>query len=129
MNYILGVKLGIRTRAGHHIHVAAHVRSIYVAGSFAQKDHLTDCYVYSAKTHGHNSKSKRAIVYLNIPSTLRPVKHDDSLPVPKPPQQRLLHKEEPTSISPEDEPGPSCSNVDPDFPELTVLHPISQSRT
>jgi len=31
----LAVKFGIRTRAGHHIHVAVDVRDIYVAGSVA----------------------------------------------------------------------------------------------
>jgi hypothetical protein len=39
-----------------------------------------------------------------------------------PPQQWSLHEEEPTSTSPEDEPRPSCTIVDPDFPELTVPH-------
>jgi len=29
-------------------------------------------------------------------------------------------------VSPEDEPGPSCSSVDPDFLELTLPHLISQ---
>ena len=38
-----------------------------------------------------------------------------------------LHAQEPISTSPKDEPVPSCSNVDPDFPELTVPHTISQS--
>jgi hypothetical protein len=32
-------------------------------------------------------KLKYTIVYPNIPSTLRPGKHDDSLPIPKPSQQ------------------------------------------
>jgi len=32
-NFILAVRLGIRTRAGHHIHVAVDVRNTYVAGS------------------------------------------------------------------------------------------------
>jgi len=32
MNFIFAVRLGIRTRAGHHIHVAVDVRDIYVAG-------------------------------------------------------------------------------------------------
>jgi hypothetical protein len=45
---------------------------------------------------------------------------------PKPPQQWTLH-EEPNNTYPEDEPGPSCSSVDPDFPERTVPHLISQS--
>jgi hypothetical protein len=57
----------------------------------------------------------------NIPSVLRPFKHDDSLPVLKPPQHWALHEEEPTSTSPEDEPEPACSSVDPDFPELCLI--------
>jgi hypothetical protein len=55
------------------------------------------------------------------------VKHDDSLPIPKPPQQRTLHEDEPTSTSSEDEPGPSGYNLDPDFPQLAVPYLISQS--
>jgi len=39
-----------------------------------------------------------------------------------------LHEEEPNSTSPEDKPVPSCSNVDPDFLELTVPHLILQSK-
>jgi hypothetical protein len=71
--------------------------------------------------------TERTIVYPNIPSALRPVEHDDSLPIRKTPQPWTLRDEEPTNTSPEDEPGPSCSNVEPDFPELTVPHLISQS--
>ena len=52
----------------------------------------------------------------NIPSALRPVEHEDSLPIPKPSQQLTLRAQEPTSISPKDEPGPSYSSVDHDFP-------------
>jgi hypothetical protein len=92
-----------------------------------QKDHLTDCYRCLTKIAGHNSKSKHTIIYPNIPSALRPVEHDDSLPNLKPPLQRALHEEEPTSNALEDEPGPSCTNIDPDFPELSVCHLISQS--
>jgi len=82
-------------------------------------DRLTDCYFCSTKIDGHNSKSKRTIVYSNIPSALRPVERVDSLPIPKPPRQNTLH-EEPTSTSPEDEPGPPGSSLDPDFLERTV---------
>jgi hypothetical protein len=39
----------------------------------------------------------------------------------------LNNEEEPTSTSLEDEPGPSLSTANPDFPELTVPHLISQS--
>jgi hypothetical protein len=92
-----------------------------------QKDHFTDCYFCLTTIDGRNSKAKHTKVYPSIPSALRPVEHEDSLPIPKPPQQLTLHAQEPTSISPKDEPGTSCSNVDPDFPELTVPHLISQS--
>ena len=78
-------------------------------------DHLTHSYFCLAKIVSHNLKSKHTIVYPNIPSALRPVEHDYSLSIPKPPQQWTLHVEESTSTSPEDEPGPSRSNVDPDF--------------
>jgi hypothetical protein len=75
---------------------------------------------------GHNSKSKHNIVYPNIPSALKPVECDNSMLIPKPLQQLLLHEEEQTSTTPEEELGPACSNVDPDFPELTVPHLTSQ---
>jgi hypothetical protein len=63
---------------------------------------------------------EHTIVYLNIPSALKPVKHENSLPIRKLPQQWTLHEEELTIISPVDESEPSCSDVVPDFPELTV---------
>lgn len=108
MSCILAVKLGFRARAGHHIHVAADIRGIYVAGSVEiTEGSSADCYFCLAKTEGHNSRCKATTVYPNIPSALRPVKHYDSLPVRKPPQQWTLHEEELTSTSPEDEPGPS----------------------
>jgi hypothetical protein len=91
------------------------------------KDHLTYCYFCLTIIDGHNSKSKHTTVYPGILSALRPVKHDDSLPIPKPPQQWNLHEGEPTSTSPEYEPGPSCCNVNPDFVEVTVPHLITQS--
>jgi hypothetical protein len=92
-----------------------------------QKDHLTDFYFCLTKIGGHNSKSKHTIVYPSIPSDLRPVKHDDSLPIPKPRQQRTLHEKEPASTSSEDEPGPPHSNVDPDFLKVAASHLISHS--
>jgi len=92
-----------------------------------QKNYFTECYFCLTTIDSHNSKSKHSIAYPNIPSALRPVEHDNSVTIPKPLQQRTLHEEEPTSTSPEDKHGPSCSNVDPDFPELTVCHLISHS--
>jgi hypothetical protein len=65
--------------------------------------------------------------YPNIPSALKPVEHDDSLPFHNPPQQRTLREEKPPSTFPDDKYGPSRPNVDPDFPEQTVSHLILQS--
>ena len=86
-----------------------------------REQNITNCYFCSTKTDGHNSKSKHTAVYPNIPSAQRTFEHDDSPPIPKPPQQWTLH-EEPTTTSSEDEPGTFCSSVDPDFLELTVPH-------
>ena len=83
--------------------------------------------VFVTKIDGHNSKAKHNVGYPNSPSARRPVEHDDSLPFPKPPQQSTGHEKEPTTTYPEDEPGSSCYNVAPDFPQLTVPHLISQS--
>jgi len=59
-------------------------------------------------------------VYPIIPSAVRPAEHDDFLSTPKTPQNWTLPEEEPTSTTPGDELEPSCSNVDPGFPEQTV---------
>ena len=62
------------------------------------------------------------IVYPSIPSALRPVKtwRFPTTSTMDPAWRRT------TSTSPEDKPVPSCSNVDPDFPELTEPHLILQ---
>jgi len=53
---ILAVKLGIRTRAGHHIHIAVDVQDIYMAGSTA---FTNQCLLQSVKCEG-----KRSIIVL-----------------------------------------------------------------
>jgi hypothetical protein len=75
---------------------------------------------FKTEKDGHNSKSTHNIVYHIIPFALRPVEHYDFLSIPKTPQHWTLHEKQPTSTSPEEEHGPSYSNVDTDFPEQTL---------
>lgn len=51
-----------------------------------QKNHSNDCYFCSIDVSGYNSKNKKVIVYPNLTSADRPVKHGPGLPVPEPPQ-------------------------------------------
>lgn len=50
-----------------------------------QRDHVTDCYFCLTNVSGFSSKNKKAIEYPNLSSAMRPVQHDESLPVPKAP--------------------------------------------
>jgi len=136
MNDILAVKLGIRTEwsphtccircsrylrcwlIGPHLSVLFAVPIVWIE----QQDHLTDCYFCFTKIGGHNSKATHNVGFPNSPSVLRPVEHDDSLPIHKSPHQWTVNEKEPTSTSQEDEPGTSCYSVNPDFPKLTVPH-------
>jgi hypothetical protein len=68
------------------------------------KNPLSDCYICLTKIDDHNSKPKQTIVYISILSALRPLKPDDSLPIPNPPQPWTLHEGKLTSTSPEHEP-------------------------
>ena len=51
-----------------------------------QKDHVTDCYFCLTNVSGFSGKNKKSIEYPNLPSAMRPVPHDDSLLIPKPPE-------------------------------------------
>ena len=63
------------------------------------KDHSPDCYFCMTKVAGYSAKSKNKIVYPNIASAIKPVKHDASLPVPAPPQNLSLSETESSSSS------------------------------
>lgn len=51
-----------------------------------QKNHSDDCYFCSIDVSGYNSKNKNLISYPNLQSALRPVPHDEHIPVPDPPE-------------------------------------------
>ncbi|GBM31485.1 hypothetical protein AVEN_141184-1 [Araneus ventricosus] len=50
------------------------------------KNHIDECYICIAKIKGFSAKSKHKIKYPNLHSAMRPVTHNDELPVPKPPE-------------------------------------------
>lgn len=55
------------------------------------RDHVTDCYFCLTNIIGHTSKTKKTIVYPNLPSALRPVPHSVDLPVPEKPDNYELN--------------------------------------
>ena len=56
-------------------------------------DHVTDCYsglTPKLSQSGLNKKKAKLIEYPNLPSAIRPVSHDESMPVPKAPDEYNL---------------------------------------
>ena len=52
-----------------------------------QKNHHSDCYFYMIDIKKYRkANGRQALQYPDIPSSTAPVSHDDSLPVPQPPQ-------------------------------------------
>ncbi|GBN10990.1 hypothetical protein AVEN_13653-1 [Araneus ventricosus] len=78
--------------------------------------HLTDCYFCMTSAVGFNRKSKHTIQYPNIPSVIRPVLHNESLPIPVPPPQTYTLLPETDLEDFESQPGPSTSTDDEEYP-------------
>ena len=53
------------------------------------RNHVDDCYFCIVNISGFSSKNKQSIQYPNLDSTRRPVKHDEWLPIPCPPDYNL----------------------------------------
>ncbi|UYV72794.1 hypothetical protein LAZ67_10000749 [Cordylochernes scorpioides] len=54
------------------------------------KNHSSDSYFYSTKTTVITSKSRHTVEYPDLPSVMRPVSHNDILPVPQPPENVIF---------------------------------------
>ena len=50
-----------------------------------QKDHSSDCYFCMTDIKGYTGKNKKLILYPDVPSAIKPVPHDEFLPIPNPP--------------------------------------------
>ncbi|XP_076329702.1 uncharacterized protein LOC143235432 [Tachypleus tridentatus] len=75
-----------------------------------QKDHVTDCYFCLTNVSGISAKNKKSIEYSNLPSAMRPVSRNDSLSIPKPPEEWTLDKpNEETAMQ------GTGSDIEPDF--------------
>jgi len=64
-----------------------------------QRDHTTDCYFCLTNVRGFSSKNKKSIKYPDLLSAMRPVPHDESLPVPKPPDNWTLDDDDASSAA------------------------------
>jgi hypothetical protein len=58
------------------------------------KDHSSDCYSCLTNITGITSKSKHTVKYANVPSAMRPVPHNEALPLTKPPANVILDDED-----------------------------------
>ena len=88
-----------------------------------------DCYFCVVNTSGFSAKNKHKIIYPNLRSALRPVVHDDALPVPVPPEDGIESVQDEIDV----EEGASGGNLNasayPDFiPEDTDTSPQTFSQ-
>lgn len=75
------------------------------------RSHLTDFYFCMTSTVGFSSKSKHSIQYSNIPSSIKPIPHKESLPIPEPPKTYPLEPKIDLKDF-EQQPGPSDTSTD-----------------
>ena len=50
-------------------------------------NHESDCYFCMTKIKGFTKKTRSKIIYADCPSALKPVPHNEEMPVPKPPPE------------------------------------------
>lgn len=60
------------------------VNAICIPNDMARKEGSRDCYFCLTSVSGFSAKNKKSIEYPNLLSAMRPVPHDDSLPVLRP---------------------------------------------
>ena len=85
------------------------------------RSHLDNCCVCVTNTTDFSGKSKHKIEYLNIHSELRPIPHDDSVPLPEPSEYYTLESE-PESEEASTEAG-SSMREDKDFSMYSTVEP------
>ena len=79
-----------------------------------RSNHSTDCYFCMVPPiqNGMSMKKKSTLLYLNIPSAIRPVPHGNGLPIPEPPDNFAMYSDDDDSVfSNNEEQQPSASRV------------------
>ena len=97
------------------------------------RSHLADCCCSITNVAGFSVQSKHKIEYPNIPSALRPVPHDGSVPMLEPPEEYTLDSEPDSEMAwpvtetstREDQDFSACSSTDPHFITQAELNALS----
>ena len=92
------------------------------------RDHCSDCYFCMVNISGYSEKTKHKIEYKNLDSARRPIPHDDEMPVPTPPKDKIVSINDETVCEEAISEGESASG-DPQYtPDITEtdLEPFSQ---
>lgn len=87
-----------------------------------QRDLVTDCYYSLTIVSGFSTKNKESIKCPSLSPTMRPVLHDDSLPVPRPPGTWWIEGSHEDTIMYKPELG---IDTDPDFEPLACSESYS----
>ncbi|GBM87025.1 hypothetical protein AVEN_40607-1 [Araneus ventricosus] len=83
--------------------------------------YLTDCYFFMSSNVGFSNKSKHTTQHPNIPSAVKPVPHNEFLPIPVAPKTYTLPPE--TDLEDfEPQPGPSTSTDDNEEYPADLVH-------
>ncbi len=87
------------------------------------RDHHPDYYFCNTNTTGFSVKNKHKIIYQNLDSARRPIPHDDTLPHPFPPQDRLDSIADEMETEADAVGGYQLQSMDPDYTVKEILEP------
>jgi hypothetical protein len=79
------------------------------------KDHSSDYYFCLTNITGITSNSKHTVKYPNVPSAMRPVPHNEALPIPKPSANVIVDDEDSTTDEVDLEQVGETSDCEPTF--------------
>jgi hypothetical protein len=87
------------------------------------RNHVDDCYFCCASVTGFSATNKHKIMYTNLNSAMWPIPHDKNLPVPEPPDKRLVFFEQMECEADSSPDAIQHSSDDQNFPEEMTSEP------